>query len=77
MGKIDDLRIIQKLGRFNDKKKAEDYYANLNMNFKNAGQGIFRIKQIMKKFNLPFATAYECALDSKQLEILKTMKSAA
>lgn len=73
MGKIDDIRRITTLGKFKDKQQAEDFYTNINLNFKSMEDGIFRIKQIMKKYGLSFSAAYDCALDPSQLEMLQTM----
>lgn len=74
MGKLEDIKMIQRLGKVSQ-KDAQDYYANLNMNFRNAQEGIFKIRQIMKKYRLNFKAAYTCALDPAQLEMLKTMAS--
>lgn len=75
MGKLADIIVIQKLGKITDKQVAENYYANISLNFDNAEKGISKIKQIMVKYNLSFSAAYDCALDPTQLQMLKTMKS--
>lgn len=74
MAKSDELRMIMDLAKSKDKVKADNYYTNLNMNFANAREGIFKIKQIMEKYKIPFDAAYQCAVDPKQMAILKTMK---
>lgn len=61
MGMLDDMRLIQSVSKF-DKEKAEDCYTNLNMNYKNIKEGLFKIKTIMKTYNLSFTAAYECAI---------------
>jgi len=70
-----EIKEIMRLAKLAPSQKsiAEDYYANLSMNFKNAGEGLFKIKQIMAKYKLGFKTAYDAAMDPSQLEILKTM----
>ena len=74
-----EIREIMKLARLKpeQKAKAEDYNANLAMNFKNSKEGIFKIKQIMIKYKLSFQAAYDCALDPAQLKILRTMHEKA
>jgi hypothetical protein len=67
------LKDIMKLGKSNDKAKAEDIYMNLSMKFKNVKEGLFKVQQIMNKYKLPFDSAVACAIDPTQLEMLKTM----
>ena len=74
MAKNEDLRLIMDLSKSKDKVKAENYYTNLNMNCSNAREGLFKIKQIMEKYKIPFDAAYQCILDPKQMAVLKTMK---
>lgn len=74
MAKSDELRMIMDLSKSKDKTKAENYYANLNMNFSNAREGLFRIKQLMERYKISFDSAYQCLTDPKQMAILKTMK---
>ncbi|MCK5884223.1 MAG: hypothetical protein KAG61_11080 [Bacteriovoracaceae bacterium] len=73
MGKLADIIVIQKLGKITEKSIAEDYYANINLNFESAEKGISKIKQIMVKYKLSFSAAYDCAVDPAQLQMLKTM----
>ncbi len=71
--KINEIKDIMKLGKLATKAEAEDIYMNLSMKFKNHKEGLFKVRSIMKQYNLPFKSAVDCALDPSQLEILKTM----
>lgn len=73
-----EIREIMKLARLkpNQLNIAEDYNANLSMNFKNSKEGLFKIKIVMKKYGVNFKVAYDCVLDPAQLQILKTMKAS-
>ena len=73
-----EIKEIMKLAKLSPSQKglAEDYYTNLSMSFKNAGEGLSRVKQIMARYKLGFKPAYDAALDPKQLRILKTMSES-
>lgn len=65
---------IRRLDKSITEAEAQDMCTNFNMKFKNAQEGVFKMKQVMQKYNVRGKVAYNAVMDPKQLHMLKVMK---